>query len=327
MIVTTVFLPVVLAGLVWLASGSSLMARFEGHHHADRVAYSMSAQLASELNELAVINRKILASHLMVGHLTTYLSFTRYLKDMFQKVGYLVPFASHIITGGTTLLVQSAKIQLQSGIGVALGSQHQWAVDSVRILTEGGSRIFETAQAIARPYALTEVCLGSICDKKALDGAILAAVPVIEENPADYTRLTMQAMDGLPQSAWHLSRQWQQNVLGIVEARRSGGTIPDLTGRGFVAADQLEARVKLFFFGFGWRTLVGASASTLTDGFVYRGLPWLVEWHGPDVLPLSIELTDQQSGQIQAESRVRFMGSGPSDMWRPVWRAELTGGV
>ena len=327
MIVTMVFLPVVAAGLIWLAAGSSVMARFEGHHQADRAAYSMSAQLASELNELSVLNRKILASHLMVGHLTTYLSFTRYLRDMLQKVGYLVPFGSNIITGGTTLLVQSARIQLQSGIGVALGTQHKWAVDSAEILKSGGTRVFDAARDVAKPFALTKVCLGSICNQNALDAAILSAVPVIEEDPSDYTRLTMQAMNGLPQSAWHLSRQWQQNVLGIVEARRSGGTIPDITGRGFQAADQLEARVKLFFFGFGWRTLVGASATTLVDGFAYRGLPWLVEWQGPDVLPLSIELTDQQSGQIQAESRVRFMGSGPSDMWRPVWRAELTGGV
>ncbi len=104
MIVTMVFLPVVAAGLIWLAAGSSVMARFEGHNQADRAAYSMSAQLASELNELSVLNRKILASHLMVGHLTTYLSFTRYLRDMLQKVGYLVPFGSNIITGGTTLL-------------------------------------------------------------------------------------------------------------------------------------------------------------------------------------------------------------------------------
>ena len=137
MIVTMVFLPVVAAGLIWLAAGSSVIARFEGHHQADRAAYSMSAQLASELNELSVVNRKILASHLMVGHLTTYLSFTRYLRDMLQKVGYLVPFGSSIITGGTTLLVQSARIQLQSGIGVALGSQHKWAVDSAEILKSG----------------------------------------------------------------------------------------------------------------------------------------------------------------------------------------------
>ena len=327
MIVTMVFLPVVAVGLIWLAAGSSVMARFEGHNQADRAAYSMSAQLASELNELSVLNRKILASHLMVGHLTTYLSFTRYLRDMLQKVGYLVPFGSNIITGGTTLLVQSARIQLQSGIGVALGSQHKWAVDSAEILKSGGTRVFDAARDVAKPYALTKVCLGSICNKNALDAAILSAVPVIEEDPSDYTRLTMQAMGGLPQSAWHLSRQWQQNVLGIVEARRSGGTIPDITGRGFQAADQLEARVKLFFFGFGWRTLVGASATTLLDGFAYRGLPWLVEWHGPDVLPLSIELNNDTSGTIRSESRVRFLGSGPSDLWRPVWRAELTGGV
>src|SRR6056300_1447158 len=201
LLMTIVFLPALAAGLAWLASGTQLMTRFEGHNQADRVAYSVGAQLASELNELAVLNRKILASHLMVGHLTTYLSFTRYLRDMLQKVGYLVPFGSNIITGGTTLLVQSAKIQLQSGIGVALGSQHKWAVDSAEILKSGGTRVFDAARDVAKPYALTKVCLGSICNQNALDASILSAVPVIEEDPSDYTRLTMQAMNGLPQSA------------------------------------------------------------------------------------------------------------------------------
>ena len=86
LLMTLVFLPALAAGLAWLASGTQLMTRFEGHNQADRVAYSVGAQLARELNEVAVLNRKILASHLMVGHLTTYLSFTRYLKQVVDGV-------------------------------------------------------------------------------------------------------------------------------------------------------------------------------------------------------------------------------------------------
>ena len=327
LMMTLVLLPLLAAGLAWLFSGAGLMARFEGHPHADRVAYSTASAMASEVNELAVLNRKILASHLMVGHLTTYLSFTRYLKDMIDSVGYLVPFARSFITGGTTLLVQSARIQLQSGIGVALGGQHKWAIDGVEVLQNAGKRSIEEATQQAAPLTLQSVCIGSVCGKSALDAAMLSAIPVIEENPADYARLSMQAMNGLPQAAWHRSRSWQQNVLGLLEARRSGGTGTDSTGRGWTASEKLEAQVKLFFFGLGWRTLADGGANTLRDGFAYRGLPWLLEWRGPSVIPLTITLASETGGVIKAESRLRFTGNGDADLWRPVWRAELTGGL
>ena len=327
LMMTWVLLPLLAAGLAWLFSGVGLMARFEGHTQADRVAYSTAASMASEVNELAVLNRRILASHLMVAHLTTYLSFTRYLKDTLDSVGYLVPFARSFITGGTTLLVQSAKIQLQSGIGVALGGQHKWAVDGVEILQNAGSRAIQEAAEQAAPHTLQSVCIGSVCGQSALDAAMLSAIPVIEENPADYARLSMQALNGLPQAAWHRSRSWQQNVLGLLEARRSGGTGTDSSGRGWSASEKLEAQVRLFFFGLGWRTLASGGASTFRDGFAYRGLPWILEWRGPSVIPLSIRLASDKGGEITATSRVRFTGPGDADLWRPVWRAELTGGL
>jgi hypothetical protein len=322
-----VFLPALAAGLAWLASGTQLMTRFEGHNQADRVAYSMGAQLARELNEVAVLNRKILASHLMVGHLTTYLSFTRYLKQVVDGVSSIVPYANRIVAGGTTLLVASAEFQLKTGVGLALASQHQWAFDSAEILLKAGTRSMQVAESMAPPWSVQSVCIATLCGRAALDALMLAANPVIEANPANYSRLTMQAMSGLPQANWHLSRNWQQNVLGILQARRVGSTRSDLTGRGFVANEALQARVRLFFFGLGWRTIASGSASTIADGFVYRGLPWLIEWQGPELAPLSVTLKHPEGGTLKAESRVRFMGAGDADMWRPVWRSELTGGV
>ena len=327
LLMTLVFLPALAAGLAWLASGTQLMTRFEGHNQADRVAYSVGAQLASELNELAVLNRKILASHLMVGHLTTYLSFTRYLKQVVDGVSSIVPYANRIVAGGTTLLVASAEFQLKTGIGLALASQHKWAFDSTEILLKAGTRSMQVAESMAPPWSVQSVCIAKLCGRSALDALMLTATPVIEESPANYTRLTMQALSGLPQAAWHLSRQWQQNVLGILQARRRGGTRTDFTGRGFAADESLQAQVKLFFFGLGWRTIASGSASTVFDGFVYRGLPWLVEWQGPELAPLSVTLTHSEGGTLKADSRVRFIGAGDADMWRPVWRSELTGGV
>jgi len=327
LLMTLVFLPAFAAGLAWLASGTQLMARFEGHTQADRVAYSVGAQLASELNELSVLNRKILASHLMVGHLTTYLSFTRYLKQVVDGVSSIVPFANQIIAGGTTLLVTSAELQLKGGIGVALASQHKWAFDSADIIIKAGTRTLAVAESIAPPWSVQSVCIASLCGRAALDALMLAANPVMEANPANYTRLTMQALSGLPQANWHVSRRWQQNVLGILQARRLGSTRSDFTGRGFVADESLQARVKLFFFGTGWRTIASGSASTVLDGFVYRGLPWLVEWQGPEVAPLVVTLSHPDGGTLEASSRVRFLGAGDTDLWRPVWRSELTGGV
>jgi hypothetical protein len=322
-----VFLPALAAGLAWLASGTQLMTRFEGHNQADRVAYSVGAQLARELNEVAVLNRKILASHLMVGHLTTYLSFTRYLKQVVDGVSSIVPYANRIVAGGTTLLVASAEFQLKTGVGLALASQHQWAFDSAEILLKAGTRSMQVAESMAPPWSVQSVCIATLCGRAALDALMLAANPVMEANPANYSRLTMQAMSGLPQANWHLSRNWQQNVLGILQARRVGSTRSDLTGRGFVANEALQARVRLFFFGLGWRTIASGSASTIADGFVYRGLPWLIEWQGPELAPLSVTLKHPEGGTLKAESRVRFMGAGDADMWRPVWRSELTGGV
>ncbi len=327
LLMTLVFLPVLAAALAWLAAGPDLMRRFEGHSEADRVAFSTAAQMATELNDMAVLNRKILASHLMVAHLTTYLSFTRYLKDMVDGLSYLLPFGHAFIKGGTTLLVETAKIQLQGGIGVALGMQHQWAFQSAEILMKGGSRILAEAENKEGQWPLESVCVGSLCGRAALDTALHAAIPVIEENPADYTRLSMQALSGLPQAGWHTGRQWQQNVLGLLEARRSGATQSDFTGRGWRASDQLAARIKFLFFGFRWRTLIDSSASTVFDGFVYRGLPWLLEWHGPSIFPLTLKFKHPTAGTVEATSRTRFLGGGDTDLWRPVWRAELTGGA
>lgn len=326
-VLTLIFLPVFAAGIAWLAAGPELMRRFEGHTVADRVAFSTAAQLASELNEMSILNRKILASHLMVAHLTTYLSFTRYLKDIVDSVSYILPFGHSFIAGGTTLLVETAKLQLQGGIGVALGMQHTWAFQSAEILLNGGSRVMAEAESVDGGWGLEAVCVARFCGRAALDTVLHGAVPVIEEDPADYSRLSMQALSGLPQAAWHLGRNWQQNVLGLFEARRRGATASDFTGRGWKASESLKARVKLFFFGFGWKTLADGAASTVVDGFVYRGLPWLLEWHGPSVIPLRVALKHPTAGRLEAESRTRFMGSGDTDLWRPVWRSELTGGA
>lgn len=324
LIMTIIWLPVLAAGLVWLASGVDLVRRFDGHTEADRVAYSASAQLATELNTLAVLNRKVLASHLMIGHLITYLSFTRYLKDLIDTASYLLPFGHQIIAGGTTLLVETAKLQLQAGVVVSLAMQHKWAFDSAEILLKGGSRVMQAAEDASGAWVLDALCVSRLCGRAAMDTLIHQAMPVLSGNPARYAELSLQAMRGLPQADWHLSRDWQSRVLWLFEIRRRGTTRSDFTGRGWRATDRLEIE-EPSFFGSDWHTLADGRASTFFDGFFYQGLPWLTEWRGLELMPLRVRMTHANAGQLSAESRVRFMGPRGADLWRPIWRAELTG--
>jgi len=326
LLLTLALLPALAAGLVWLAQGIHLMQRFEGHQVADRVAYAASSQLAQELNAMAVLNRRILASHLMIGHLTSYLSFSRYLKSVLDRASYLVPYASGLVAGGTTLLVESAKTQLQLGIGVALGSQHKWAFDVVSHLTDGGDRIRAAAVRAADGFAIETLCVATLCQDKAFDAVLLMAMPVMEAHPSVYVPLVEAAFGGLPQAAWHQSRQWQTRLLGFLQARRSGRTMADATGRGFMALDELELRLGWGWFGTRWRAIADGHAATLSDGFVYRGLPLVLEWLGPDLLAVKARVATPTSGSIDAVARARFVSpSSSADMWRPVWRSELTG--
>ncbi|MDA0895028.1 MAG: hypothetical protein O3A68_08925 [Proteobacteria bacterium] len=67
LLMTLVFLPVLAAGLAWLASGTQLMTRFEGHNQADRVAYSVGAQLASGRLQLRCLMLKDRDGFLKLG--------------------------------------------------------------------------------------------------------------------------------------------------------------------------------------------------------------------------------------------------------------------
>jgi hypothetical protein len=324
LVLSVVLLPAIAALLVWLSQSTHLMARFEGHQVADRVAYAAASQLATEFNAMAVLNRRILASHLMVAHLTSYLSFTRYLKNVLDRASYLVPYANQLVTGGTSLLVSSAKVQLQAGIGVALATQHQWAFDVVSHLTDGGSRIREAAQGAASPLTIETLCVATLCQDSAFDAMLLMAMPVMEAHPSVYVPLVEAALNGLPQAAWHQSRAWQTRILGILQARRSGRTMPDMTGRGFMALDELDLKLGWGWFGTRWRTIAQGDASTLLDGFVYRGLPLVLEWRGPNLFSIEAGVRTSESGQVSSVARTRFM-SADADLWRPIWRSELVG--
>lgn len=319
-----VLLPALAALLLWLTQSVHLIERLEGHQRTDRAAYAAASQFASELNAMAVLNRRILASHLMVAHLTSYLSFTRYLKSVLDRASHLVPYAHQLVTGGTTLLAEAAKRQLQVGIGIALVAQHQWAFEIVSHLTEGGDRIRAAAQTAAAPFGLETLCVATLCQRDAFSAMLLQAMPVMEAHPSVYVPLVETALSGLPQAAWHQSRHWQTRILGVLQARRSGRTMADMTGRGFMALDELELKLGWGWFGTRWRSVAEGSASTVLDGFVYRGLPLVLEWHGPELFQIDAAVRSPKSGVTHASARTRFMAS-EADLWRPIWRGELLG--
>lgn len=242
--------------LVWLLRGGWQVAMatqdaLQDQRAVDRAAYSLAAKTADQLNQMAINNQRIVAAHLLQGHLVTQLAWTRYVVQLTQRgsmaLGWMAPQAGAAIsqTAGHALQIQEQQMPvwtaLLSGVGQGMALANRILV--LELLSELNQTNQQAGQNRTRWFA---------------DPTQLASLQTQSQEST-----LSRALRG---RTWLNTRSWSQSFLGLMRFNKDGRT--QARSGHWQASDRLSFKVRRWF---KTRTITLASGHADSRAYGYAG--------------------------------------------------------
>lgn len=266
----------------------------------DRSAYSMAAQTADTLNQIAINNQSIIAAHLLQGHLVTQMAWTRYVAQLTQRGAIVMGWVSPGTAAAANALAQRA-LQLQE-VQMPIWSK------SLALAAEGYALDNRLKQIqLAGRLAQTNRTAGQGLTQPLLDPTQLAAF----KTQGLTGSVRVQALQG---RSWLSQRNWSQSFFGLMRLNKSGSST-ERNGQ-WHAGDRLTYKVRKWF---KTKTITLAAGSANSQETGYQG--------PADLMALTREQLwlAAQAGAHRATASVRPRQHAQVDqvLLAPVWQAQL----
>lgn len=254
--IALVILLVAMPVLVWLLRGGWQVAMatqdaLQDQRAVDRAAYSLAAITADQLNQIAINNQRIVAAHLLQGHLVTQLAWTRYAAQLAQRgsiaLGWMAPQAGAMIsqTASRALQIQEQQMPVWtatlSGVGQGLALSNRMLV----------------AQLLGQLNQTNAQAGGGLTSWFA-DPTQLSRLQIQNQAPT-----LSRALNG---REWLNSRGWSQSFFGLMGLNKSGST--QARDGQWQASDRLSFKVRKWF---KTRTVTLAAGAADSRSYGYAG--------------------------------------------------------
>lgn len=287
--------------VVMFNTGQKVTERSLVANAADAAAYSGAVWTARHLNFIAYSNRAMIANHVAVGHLVSYVSWVRYINDSVDAidrvtqwipyVGQYVDLAEQISAQVRDATEQSARITIpaldawNANIRAAQVEAHaSLAFHNLQTLMSQTGRSYDPHILINDGNALSQMPeeLRALLETQLMTQS--AAVPTFIRRytaGADSNSMQQLVNTSLRGNAdlqrWILGeRGWRENLL-VAQVRKRGATALSQTDNvsDWRAEDQLQFRTRGVFGWRGWRRIGDrvSTASAREFDLDYAGVP------------------------------------------------------
>lgn len=287
---------------------------------ADAAAYSGGLWVARHLNFMAYTNRAMIANHIAVGHLVSYVSWMRYVANS-SRVGAIVFAAFPGVGAAFATAAFSINPYRNRAVAVArdfipevdalnrfyLGAQHQAKAN----LTSIQSIMQETAQrydpniqvnqaAFINPLIAQNYNVTPIREEQQIVANFVSSYTTLDDN-GKMDQLVTSSYDG--SKNWLENRGWNASLAGIVNLRKVGSTQHVMQA----GLTDWEASEKLEFNLLGankgaawqgkninfdsWQKLSKGNATAREFAQTYQGIPGYYDLENSNSLDYALNVT------------------------------------
>ncbi|HLS81837.1 MAG TPA: pilus assembly protein TadG-related protein [Steroidobacter sp.] len=288
-------------------TGQQVTERSQVANAADAAAYSGAVWTARHLNFMAYTNRAMLANHLAVGHLVSYVSWARYVHDSVDHIDRLTQWIPYV--GRYIDIVQQAASHVRAGAergaAIAIPAIDAWngsfraaqiearaslALDGLTELMQQTARrhdpqirINDAGELSALPTELRSFIDAQLIGRLGSAPMFVRAYAAGEDGNALEELISSSLRTNRDLQRWMQGeRGWRENLI-VAQLRKRGATstYQSKTSADWRAGDQLQYRTRGLFGWRRWRRIgVGqASAREFTGG--YAGVPSYHNLAGP----------------------------------------------
>lgn len=305
---------------------------------SDAAAYSAGVWVARNLNYMAYTNRAMVANHVAVGHLVTYVSWIRYVADtadQINRIGRFIPYLSYV----TNLLKQlSAKLrdaaELQAEYYVptvdelnrliyfsqlsAMADLRPVKVDSVMsevVKTyDTNLKVNDTGTIKGTGETFRGLINASLIAQKA---ALIGAVQVMNPGNDNGKMRNLVEMSYAGSERWFNNRSWSKRFFFFFKLRKTASTSHSMGNSlsSWEARDEMKYGRYVFSKGrwkWKWSTIGKGDASSGEFDDNYQGIHGYTQvngkgWLDNDDYPLYMDLVTLSTKQdSQATPNVRM---------------------
>ncbi|GGK65834.1 hypothetical protein [Amphritea balenae] len=309
---------------------------------SDAAAYSAGVWVSRNLNYMAYTNRAMVANHVAVGHMVTYVSWIRYVADtadQINRIGRFIPYLSYV----TNLLKQMSGYlrdfaELEAEYLVPTIDELNRLIHYSQLAAMADlapSRVNKVMSAVVKTYdPLLKVndsgsIKGTGKDFRGLvDASILAqkagligAVQVMSPGNDSGKMRQLVQMSYAGSQRWFNNRSWSKRFFAVFKLRKTASTSHSMGSSlsSWKANDKMRYG-RWSIKGWKWSTIGKGNASTGEFDDNYRGIHGYTQvngkaWLSSDDYPLYMDmvtLTTKKDSQSTPNTRMAITNKGSS---------------